>query len=243
MGSGGEPQAGSGSGNAPVPGQGDSAPHSRWVGEQWGVEGWLEAQPRAGETSGGSQRRWCCTTQRPWDRAALGTGAFCHGVDQVWCWIGAFWAWRSLSRRWDKRAPASPLASSSLLRPAHGCPRADPESVLLLGRLLSVCPSFHPSVLSLPYFQSENSNPFCTMAAMGRTCTGCGPPCPPTQAELSDLLLGSPSLMLGAVPASSPSLVPAPRACLAAGKAKWSAYPSPLQVACQQPFPALPSPG
>lgn len=38
------------------------------------------------------------------------------------CWIRAFWAQKSLSRRWGKWAPASPLVSSSVLRPAHWCP-------------------------------------------------------------------------------------------------------------------------
>lgn len=102
-----------------------------------------------------------------------------------------FWAWKSLSRRWDKRAPAASLASGSLLRPTHGCPcHVDAKSVLLLGYLLSVCPSFQLSVFSLPYFHSENSNHFCMMAAMGRLCTVYGPPSPRIQAELSDSLPG-----------------------------------------------------
>lgn len=94
-----------------------------------------------------------------------------------------FWAWKSLSRRWHKWAPATLLAPSFLSR----CPQADPESVLLLGHLLCVGPFFRPSVLSLPYFQSESSDQFCTMVAMGRTCTGCGLPSPWTQSELPDL--------------------------------------------------------
>ena len=155
-----------------------------------------------------------------------------------------FWAWKSLSRRWDKWAPAASLASGSLLRPAHGCPRcADAQPVLLLGCLLSVCPSFQLSVLSLPYFHSENSKHFCTMAAMGRTCTVYGLHPLGSRLSCQTHSPGSPSFTLGAIPASSPSLVPAPRACLAIGNAKQSASPSPPQGACQQPFPALPSPG
>lgn len=61
---GGQSWAGDADGDIPVPGQGRSAPGSQQVGEQWGVEGQLKAQPQVGETAGSPQRSWCCGTQR-----------------------------------------------------------------------------------------------------------------------------------------------------------------------------------
>lgn len=138
---GGESWAGDGDGDIPVPGQGGSAPGSQQVGEQWGVEGQLKAQPQVGETSGSPQRCWCCGTQRLWDGAALGTGAFCCGVGQVWCWSILVMEGGTSRHQLPCWHPAV------FLRPAQGYPRADPESVLLLDHLLSVCPSFCLSFL------------------------------------------------------------------------------------------------
>lgn len=107
----------------------------------------LLAWLKAGETSGSTQRRWCCGTQRPWDGPALGAEAFCHGVGQVWCWIGAFWARKALSRRWDTAGTSRP---AGIQPPPETCPR-----VLELTLSLCLCSAtffvcVHPSVC-LPF--------------------------------------------------------------------------------------------
>lgn len=84
---GGESWAIEAGGDIPVPGR-----FCSWLPAGWravGVEGQLKAQAQVEETLGSPQRCGCCGTQRLWNGAALG-----HGMGKVWCWIGAFWAWK-----------------------------------------------------------------------------------------------------------------------------------------------------
>lgn len=144
-------------------------------------------------------------------------------LTHVWCWsvLGT----ESLSKKWDKWAPATLLVPSFLLRTTHV-----PEPVLSLFSCLATFfvyahPSTHPS-----YFQSENSDQFCTVLEWGDHAQAVDlHPLGPT---LSCHMCSPryPSFTLGAVP---------PWEC----QAELIPSLSRLQGACQEPFPALPSPG
>lgn len=119
--------------------------------------------------------------------------------------------------------------SRSILRPAMGYPRADPESVLLLGHLLSVCPLFHLSLLSSSLKTKCVLHHGCDGENLHRLWTFI----PSDQSELPDSL-GSLSGWVQLV---------APRTSPVTGNVQQIPPPSPLQGLCQQLFPALPSPG